>query len=178
MIHDIAIVDILDSIEPEEYSGSIWRTTWQGRSPVLGGTGGGRWSLSGGFETLYTSLEKDTSIRELHYHLSQAPVFSSSNVEIWELVAHKLQVLDLTTIASLKELKIDYRNHTKEQLVRCQKIGGAAYFLGHQGILVPGYRTSGTNCVIFPERLDIDQLQENSNQSINWPAWIRVKKNK
>lgn len=178
MIHDIEIVDTLDSMKPDEYSGSIWRTTWQGRSPLLGGTGGGRWSPSGGFETLYTSFEKDTSISELHYHLSQAPVFSSSNVEIWELVIHKLQILDLTTNSALKKLQIDARNHRKDQLFRCQQIGGAAYFLGHQGILVPSYRRPGINCVIFSERLDIDQLEEKSSKPINWPAWIKARKNK
>jgi RES domain-containing protein len=177
MIHDIEIVDILDSMQPDEYSGSIWRTTWQGRSPLLGGTGGGRWSPSSGFETLYTSFDKDTSISELHYHLSQAPVFSSSNVEIWELRIDKLQILNLSTNSALKDLRIDARNHGKEQLEHCQKIGAAAYFLGHQGILVPSYRASGTNCVIFSERLDLDQLHERFAQPINWPAWIKARKN-
>jgi len=178
MIHDIEIVDILDSMKPDEYSGSIWRTTWHGRPPLLGGTGGGRWSAGSGFEALYTSFEKDTSISELHHHLSQAPVFSSSNVEIWELVIPQLQILDLTTNSCMKRLQIDARNHTKDQMFRCRKIGGAAYFLGHQGMRVPSYRNAGTNCVIFSERLNMDQLREKSSHPINWPAWIKTKKQK
>jgi len=178
MIHDIEIVDTLDAMQPDEYTGILWRTTWQGRSPVLGGTGGGRWSTGGGFETLYTSFDKDTSISELHYHLSRAPVFSSSNVEIWELEIHRLQILDLTQHSALKNLQIDERNPAKDQLFRCQKIGGAAHFLGHQGILVPSYRTPGTNCVIFSERLGVEQLHEKSSQPINWPAWIKDRKSK
>ena len=129
MIHDIKIVDILDALEPDAYSGSVWRTTWQGRSPVLGGTGGGRWSPGGGYETLYTSIEKDTSIAELHYHLSQAPVFSSSNTEIWELAVRQLQVLDLTTHSALSRLNLNMRNQAKDQFISCQKIGAAAFFL-------------------------------------------------
>jgi len=47
-----------------------------------------------------------------------------------------------------------------------QKTGRAAYFLVHQAILVPSFRTSGASCVIFSERVDLDQLHEKSSQPI------------
>ncbi len=75
MTHDIEILDVLDELEATNYSGSLWRTTWKTRDPLLGASGGGRWSPKRKFESLYTSMDKNVSIAELHYHLSQAPVF-------------------------------------------------------------------------------------------------------
>jgi RES domain-containing protein len=172
MIHDIEIVDTLESLKPEVFSGDVWRTTWQGRPATLGGNGGGRWSVVGQNETLYASLEENTSIAELHYHLSKAPVFSSSSVEIHQIQARELDVLDLTAPEILSSLKVDLRDPGREQFERCQQVGAAVYFLGYQAALVPSYRKSGNNCVIFPERLENDQLKVIASKPINWPSWI------
>ena len=172
MSHDVEILDILDNLDPQVYSGTLWRTTWLKRDPFLGGTGGGRWSLPKKFEALYTSLEENTSIAELHYHLSQAPVRSSCAMLICELHAEQLQLLDLTADKVLYDLKLEELDGI-ERLQQSQKVGAAAHFLEYQGILVPSYRSQGVNCVIFSERLDDAQLKIASKSEINWPAWIK-----
>lgn len=173
MSHDHEILDILDRLDPREYSGVLWRTTWLKRDSLLGGAGGGRWSPSKKFEALYTSLEENISIAELHYHLSQAPVRSSSAVAICKLHAEKINLLDLTSSELFADLNLNKKTG-KELLLHSQKIGAAAYFLEYQGILVPSVRADGINCVIFPEYLTHDQIIEKSKVEINWPAWIKT----
>jgi RES domain-containing protein len=176
MSHDHEILDILDALEPLEYSGTLWRTTWLERDPLLGGTGGGRWNPAKKFEALYTSLEENTSIAELNYHLSQAPVRSSCAMLICELQAKQLKLLDLTAEQLLIDLKLDNKMGA-DLILQSQKIGAVANFLGYQGIRVPSLRVQGgINCVLFSERLKRSQIVVNNKHDINWPAWI--KKNK
>jgi len=175
MSHDYEILDVLDQIDPVKYTGILWRTTWKNRDPLLGGTGGGRWSPRKKIEALYTSMEKDISVTELHHHLSQAPVFSSCEVFVWKLIADKLDLLDLTSSKVLADLKLSEKSG-KALFSQSQKIGAATCFLGFQGIIVPSYRASGNNCVIFSENIEVSQLEAKSKKEINWPAWI--KKNK
>ncbi len=175
MSHDYEILDVLDQLDSTEYTEILWRTTWMKRDPLLGGTSGGRWSPSKKFEVLYTSLEKNISIAELHYHLSQAPIFSSCGVLIWMLNATKLNLLDLTSSKVLADLKLAEKSG-KELISQSQKIGAAACFLGFQGVLVPSYRASGNNCVIFTENIEVSQLEAKSKTEINWPAWIKNNK--
>ena len=170
--HDFEILDILDNLETTKYSGTLWRTTWLKRDPLLGGTGGGRWSPPKLFDALYTSLEENTSIAELNYHLSQAPVRSSCAMLICELFSENLKLLDLTSQQVLLDLKLTGKKN-KDFVEQSQKVGAVAHFLEYQGILVPSYRAEGVNCVIFPEQIKLSQLSVKEKHEINWPAWIK-----
>lgn len=171
--HDPDIIDVLERLNSRQYSGRLWRTTWRSRDPLLGGCGG-RWGAGKRYEVLYTSLDENTSIAELHYHLSRAPVWTSCDVLICELAATEISVLDLTASKILVELGLNGKLSEAEELARCQEIGGTAYFLQHHGILVPSKRYDGTNCVIFPGMLDPNEsLKTVRKIEINWPAWIK-----
>ena len=43
---------------------------------------------------------------------------------------------------------------------RCQLVGGATEFLGHDGLLIPSARAQATNLVIFPNRRDPEEELE------------------
>jgi hypothetical protein len=75
-LYDRDLLDALEALDPEPFSGTAWRTTWVTRDPLIGSTAGGRWHPENSFETLYTSTETDGSLAEVYYHLSRAPVFS------------------------------------------------------------------------------------------------------
>ena len=66
-------------MDPQRYVGSVWRMTWASRNPLVGGTGGGRWHPPNEFEVLYTSTVADGAMAEIYFHLSKAPVFSTSD---------------------------------------------------------------------------------------------------
>src|ERR1700747_1593631 len=77
-VHDRSVLDALEAIDPERFTGEVWRVARKGREGLRGSTANGRWSLSGGeFEVLYTSLEREGALAEIGYRLSLEPVWPS-----------------------------------------------------------------------------------------------------
>lgn len=170
-------MDAIENLSSEQFTGVVWRTAWRQRDPLIGSTGGGRWDPLGGFEVLYASTEQNGSIAEVYYHLSQAPVFSSSDV-----LLHKLNI-SLERVVSLDETALVQLGLEEPLASRCdysksQAISGAARFLEFQGMLVPSARWSCSNLVIFMDQIDINTaISIGSNELINWPAWKEQIKN-
>src|SRR6266404_5750678 len=69
-IHDGVVLDALEALDPEPFRGAVWRVTRRGREPLRGAAAHGRWSASGEFEVLYTSLARDGALAEIGYRLS------------------------------------------------------------------------------------------------------------
>ena len=55
---------------------------------------------------------------------------------------------------------------------RTQEIGDAAQFLGFAGIIVPSARWSGSNLVLFTDRLEPDTLAVLTQEPIDWAAEV------
>ncbi|MCP5365680.1 MAG: RES family NAD+ phosphorylase [Hyphomicrobiales bacterium] len=171
-IHDRELLDALEAFEPSPYSGTAWRTSWVTRDPLLGSAAGGRWHPPGTFEALYTSLDSDGSLAEIYYHLSRAPVFSSSHMRLHRLAVRTEHTLRLDTVAILESLGIEAADFPSANLARSQEIGSAAHFLEFDSLLVPSARSAGLNLVLFLDRLDQDHaLKVEDTIEINWPAW-------
>ena len=153
---DPVLIDILDDIKPKIFTGILWRTTFSGKNPLMGGHGNARWSAAKGNETLYTSYDRDTSLREIQHHLSQLPIFPSADIQICELLANNLQVIDLTQPGVLESMGIEQLMPQKDYYKRGQEIGSVARFLEYTSIRVPSIRANGDNCVIYMEHIDID----------------------
>jgi hypothetical protein len=60
------LLSAVDALNGQAFNGDIWRVTWAGRNPLTGNVGGGRWSPDGRFEVLYTSLNADGAMAEVH----------------------------------------------------------------------------------------------------------------
>ena len=170
---DRELIDALDALTPINFNGTLWRTAWKNRDPLQGGSAGGRWSEPNGSETLYTSLEADVSLAELYYQLSIAPVFSSRIVQLFEIRASDLKVLDLGDVEQIRKLGINDPMATGSQdLEQTRALGAVADFLENQGIIVPSVRAEGLNLVLFPGRLDLNKsLVIQKVSDINWSAW-------
>ena len=100
------LLDAIDAISGIPLDGIVWRVTWAKRDPIAGNYGGGRWTPSNSFEVLYTSLEESGAMAEAYFHLSRAPVFSSSHMLINQLQVSLTNVLRLSKI-QLENLGID-----------------------------------------------------------------------
>ncbi|MGH8502564.1 MAG: RES family NAD+ phosphorylase [Gammaproteobacteria bacterium] len=169
---DPILIDAIDAIPGEPYEGSAYRVTWKGRDPLAGNLGGGRWSPDGKFEALYLNLERSGAIAEVYYHLSQAPVFSSSDVLLNEVSVSVSNILSLDT-AQLKLLGIEDPLAKRISYERSQSIGAAAYMLDFQGMIIPSARWDSMNLVLFLDRVDLNtQLALVTSEDVNWPAWI------
>jgi len=170
-IHDRLMLDILDRQPLVGLHERSYRVTWASRDPLMGSSSGGRWSPNGGFEVLYTSLENNGGMAEAYFHLSRAPVISSSQMKlnIIELALDK--VIHLTDEV-LGELSVeDPRAHSAELDVT-QAIGSAARLIGAEAIRVPSARWPCDNVLIFLDAIDLNrQVTVREQLDINWPAW-------
>ncbi len=169
-VHDRVLLDALEKLKPDLFSGVVWRTTWKGRDPLVGSLGGGRWDPPN-IEVLYASTEQNGSLAEAYYHLSQAPVFTSGEVLNHQLTVKIDSMLSLNEY-TLKCLGIDepLSNHVDYSLT--QAISSAARFLEFQGLLIPSARWPCNNLAIFLDQIDINEtITVGDNYQVNWPAW-------
>jgi len=168
---DPVLLAAIDAMPGDEYHGNVWRVTWASREPLAGNTGGGRWSPDGLFEALYTSLEADGALAEAYYHLSRAPVMSSSHMRLNQLRVALKNVLVLDG-AELEALGIEDPLASRSDDDRSQAIGEAAFMLDYQGLIVPSARANARNLVLFVERIDLDEdIELLDTVEVNWPAW-------
>jgi hypothetical protein len=178
-IHDRDLLDALESLDSEPFSGTAWRTTWATRNPIIGSAAGGRWHPDESFEALYTGLEADGSLAETYFHLSRAPVFSSTDMRIHRLKVQTRKTLHLATMDALAALGVADAKYVSTDYTRTRQIGAAAYFLEFDGLLVPSPRWPCLNLVLFLDRLDPDEsLVVEEVQDVNWPAWRETHKRK
>lgn len=170
-ILDAKLLDALDAIQGEKYEGEVWRVTWATRDPLAGSSSGGRWSPDNAFEVLYSSLERDGALAEIYFHLSRAPVFSSSHMLINRIAVSLSNVLRLS-VEQLQAIGVTDPLATRINYEKSQPIGAAAYLLEYDGLIVPGARWDCSNLILFPEKITIDkQMEFVGANDINWPAW-------
>jgi hypothetical protein len=127
---------------------------------------------------LYTSLEPDGAIAEVHALLALQPVFPSRGQ--WFL--HKLnvkanQTLRLVNSAALNRFGVDTARYADRTYDRTQEIADAAYFLGFDGLIAPSARWKCLNAVLFTDRIAPDQieLRETGFDALDWDDWRKRK---
>lgn len=171
-VHDPDLLDLLEAIRPRVVDRFVWRVTWAGRDPRLGGTGGGRWHPPNDFEALYTSFEEDGAVAEVYYHLSRAPIFSSSHVRIHKLKVRTRRALVVADFSALEKLGISEDGFRRGDYVRSREVGSAARFLDADALVVPSARWQCLNLVLFSDRFsDRTSLSVEATKEVNWPAW-------
>ncbi len=173
-VHDPDLLDALEAIEPVSFDGVVWRVSWATREPLAGGTGGGRWHPANDFQMLYTSIDKDGAIAEVHYHLSKQPVFSSSNVKISRIRVKADRTLSIPDTETLAQLGVETDAFKNANYSRTKEIGAAARFLDFFGLLVPSARWDCSNlALILDRKQEEDVLIVEETNDLNWPEWQR-----
>lgn len=168
---DPELLSALDALAGHAFRRSVWRVTWASRNPLAGSSSGGRWSPDGSIEALYTSLDADGALAEAYYHLSRAPVMSSSHMLLNQLEVALDSVLELTA-AQLRDLGVDDLLVPTIQNERTRAIGEAAFMLDYQGLIVPSVRWPCNNLVLFIGRIDsTSNIRLAQQTDVNWPAW-------
>src|SRR5260370_38987794 len=69
-----ALLDALEAFDRVRYTGETWRVVHVGRDPLQGSASGGRWDPTL-FDVLYTSLDPNGAVAEVHFQLLRLPVF-------------------------------------------------------------------------------------------------------
>ena len=171
-IHDRIVLDVLEAIDPEPFRGTVWRVTRKGREPLRGAAAHGRWSPSGEFEVLYTSLERDGALAEIGYRLSLEPVWPSLiEHEIHAIAVEAERLVRFTDLQSLASLGVDPARYHTFDYTATQAIAAAAHFLELEGIVAPNARFRCANLMVFVERAPGLELIE--SQPVDWDTWRR-----
>jgi RES domain-containing protein len=168
---DLELLDLIDGHEGIAFEGDVWRIVRAERDVLQGYPAGGRWD-PGTFDVLYTALARDGALAEIHFHLSQQPVFPSKLRSVLHRLtvrtARTLRIADLEALEGLGVSRETYPNLTYD---RCQAIGDAAQFLGFDGILAPSARWTCQNLVLFVDRFGPDDLRLVESEAIDWRVW-------
>jgi hypothetical protein len=174
-VHDRDILDTLESIGVQPFHGEAWRVARSGRDPTKGSTANGRWSPSGDFEVLYTSLERDGAIAEIGHRLSLEPVWPSKIAhQLHRLVIKAERVAQLRDLETLQRLNVNASRYQSYDYTATQAIAAAAQFLGHDALLVPNARHPGVNLVVLLENLDPGPaIEVVCSEAVDWRAWRR-----
>jgi hypothetical protein len=177
-VHDRAILDALDAIDPKPFEGEVWRVTRKDREALRGSSTHGRWSPNGEFEVLYTSLERDGALAEIGYRLSLEPVWPSRlQHEIHRIEVRTKRTLHIVDLAALQSLGVDIAKYQGFDYEATQAITAAAHFLAFDGLLVPSARANCTNLVLFLERVsEYGDLVVRQSESVDWAAWRKGQK--
>ena len=99
---DLRLLDEVDAHPRRAHAGLLWHVVREGRDPLQGGRSTSRW-CNGRFDVLYTSLEREGAIAEVHALVSLQPVFPSKIAfQVHRLrvsVQQSLHLADLPTLA-------------------------------------------------------------------------------
>jgi hypothetical protein len=168
---DRALLDALDAFDRDHYDGNTWRVVRDGRDPVQGNASGGRGDPTV-FDVLYTSLDPDGAVAEVHFHLSRQPVLPSKIKyglhRIRVRTTRSLRLPDLDAMIGLGVEPTRYREILYEPT---QAIGDAAYFMGFDSIIAPKARWSCHNLILFTDLIAPADLEVIESAEVNWTEW-------
>lgn len=187
-LRDLELLDKLDSLDPSDYAGSVWRVTRERRDPCEGSSAGGRWSDKT-FDVLYTGTTADAAIAEMHFHLAkgQPVVPSKPTYLLHELSIESGNLLNLSDPDLLDSLGVNMSRYGKlgylgrsEEYQRSQEIGEAVNFLGADGVIVPNARLdSSLNIVVFCNQLTLHKMNDAQlGRKIDFNVWKKTIDNK
>jgi RES domain-containing protein len=168
---DHELLDAVDACEREALDTVVWRIVREGRDPLQGYPAGARWD-PGTFDVLYTSLERDGALAEIHFHLSRQPVFPSKLRSVLHRIAVRTtRTLRIADSGALEALGVERGSYAELLYRRTQEIGDAAHFLGFDALLVPSARWRCSNLVILTDRVGPADLIVEASEPVDWQLW-------
>jgi RES domain-containing protein len=168
---DRALLDALDAFDRDPYSGETWRVVREGRDPLQGSASGGRWDPTL-FDVVYTSLDPDGAIAEVHFHLSRQPVFPSKiQYGLHRIKIRTEKTLRLPDLNTMIPLGVDPARYREILYEPTQAIGDAAYFLGFDSIIAVNARWSCNNLILFSDQIAPTNLEVIESLEVNWIEW-------
>lgn len=163
------LLEAVDSLGTGTWSGTAYRHTAPGRNPLEGFGGwlyGGRWIPAEVVSTVYLAFPVEACVAEfLRMAEGQARgVASFLPRQLHEIECDSLSVVDLTIPGALPLVGLHMDDLASRDYRKCQDVGAASYFLGHQGVLAPSATGLGSVLAVFEPRLAPDQLRLRGTQ--------------
>lgn len=170
-VHDRAILDTLESFDPETLQQTVWRVARKTRDPLRGAIASGRWNSIGELDVLYTSVERDGALAEVGYRLSLEPVWPSKiEHQVHELSIKAERALKFENLGQLEKLGVDITKFESFEYTATQAIAAAAHFLQFDALVVPSARHTAANVVVFLDRIQTaPELLKSVD--VDWNIW-------
>ena len=173
---DPVLLDALEAFNRVRHTGETWRVVREGRDPLQGSASGGGWDPTL-FDVLYTSLNPDGAIAEVHFHLSRQPVFPSKiKYGLHRIRVATAKTLRLPDLNAMVPLGVDAARYRAILYEPTQAIGDAAYFLGFDSIIAPNARWSCNNLILFTDQIAPAELEVIESWEVNWTEWRKKQK--
>jgi hypothetical protein len=168
---DPALLDALDAFDRVRLTEETWRVVRAGRDPLQGSASGGRWDPTS-FDVLYTSLNLDGAVAEVHFHLSRQPVFPSKiKYDLHRIRVRAARALRLSNLDVMIPLGVDPARYREILYEPTQAIADAACFLGFDSIIAPNARWSSDNLILFTDQIEPADLEVIESSEIDWTEW-------
>jgi RES domain-containing protein len=142
------LLDQLQSFNVGPWEGVVYRHMLGEYPPERANTRGARWNPPD-VAAIYTSLKRETALAEAEYRLGLEPFRPRIKRVLYSIQVKLQAVLDLSRREDLERVGIAKTALEGFDFTKCQLIGGAAQWLGHDGLLVPSARHPGTNLVVY-----------------------------
>jgi len=149
VIYSNTLLDAVSTLAAATWEGVVFRHTFASIPPERENQLGARWNPAE-VPAIYCSLERETAIAEVNFHISLQPFRPTAERRVHRIEVRVPAVVDLTNWENLERLGISRPSFADIEPPRCKEVGGAIAFLGHGGILVPSARRDGVNLVIYP----------------------------
>ena len=159
MVYDPSLLDRIESLDERPFDGVVWRHMFAGLDVARANTRGARWNPRG-VAAIYTSLDRGTALAEGDYVVASQPVPPRTTRQLYEVHVTLVRIVELTDRRLLRELGVTEVDLESRDHAVCRTVGGACHWLGLDGILVSSARASGTNLVVFADRMDVDAALE------------------
>lgn len=176
-IRDKDLLDALERLEQERFSGTAWRSIRQGRDPLQCWRAGGRWD-DRSFDVLYCSLDRQGAIEERRFHLFKGQPLPPSRIshELFELTVSLSAAIRFESLTALESVGLEVARYgalsyadSSSEYPTSQKIAEACFFLGADGIVVPNARHDSLNVIVFCDQDPAPQVSVlQSHGVIEW----------
>jgi RES domain len=128
------------------------------------------------FDVLYTSVDPDGAVAEVHFHLSRQPVFPSRiRYGLHRIRVRTAKTLRLPDLDAMVPLGVDPAQYREILYEPTQAIGDAAYFLGFDSIIAPNARWSCNNLILFTDQISLADPEVIEWSEVNWTEWRKKK---
>lgn len=157
------VLGAVDSLVPTEWTGTAFRHTAPGRSPLQGHgayLNGGRWNPRESFSTIYLAAPVEACVAEFARLAGKQArgLVSFLPRDLFEIRASGLRLLDLQDEDNMTAVGLSLVDIESEDWTRCQEVGAAAFFLGLQGIAAPSATGLGVVIAVFESRVHVEQV--------------------
>jgi RES domain-containing protein len=146
--YDPNLLDALESLPVTTWHGRAWRHMFNDYPPDRVNTSGARWNPLG-VGAIYIAINRSTALAEGQHAIDIQPRRTYARRVLYEVELTVNDLIDLTDIDALDAVGLTLTDIASDEMTACQRVGGAAAWLGRGGLKVPSARDDGHNLVVL-----------------------------